>query len=125
MARRWYEIAVALKSLGSKANEAVEKAGGKKLSKQHLCTLRKVAKYPEDMGKLCDDVGVSITLHRFIAHAPNELERDERARQTIAAMLDTRENSRPDRLAKCIVRQHFAFEDILRKTNVTKRNKAA
>lgn len=108
MARKWFALSIAIKSLSSKTNDAIAELVGRKLSKQQLCTLRKVAKYPEELGALCDEIGVPIELHRFIAHAPNEAERDERARQSIAALLDKRAMSgHADGLAKAVCGEYF------------------
>lgn len=105
MARKWFSLATALKHVQTKGFEALEQLLGRRPSKAQLCTLRKLAKVPEDLGKVLDDVDAPWPLVRWIAHAPNAAERDERARQGIAALLDKRETrTHPDRLARVVCR---------------------
>lgn len=106
MARRWYELATALKSFGSQTKAAVEELVGKKVSRALLCTLRKVAKYPEHLGRLLDDIGAPISLHRWIAHARPDA-RDERARQGIADFLERKQRRAPDKLAQTLFEDYF------------------
>ncbi len=109
MARKWFALAKAIKGVGTAAFGALEVILGRKPSKSQLCTLRKVAKFPEDLGKLLDDIEAPWPLVRWIAHAPNPVERDERARQSVGALLDKRESTtHPDRLARAVARDHFS-----------------
>lgn len=107
MARTFYAHAIALKPVGSAALDAIEAVGGKKPRKQKLCTLRKLAKVPEDLGKLLDDLNAPWALVEMIAHAPKD-KRDELARAALRALLDKRERTgHTDGLAKAICRDHF------------------
>lgn len=106
MARRWYELATALKSFGSRTKAAVEELVGKKVSRALLCTLRKVARYPEHLGRLLDDIGAPLSLHRWIAHARPAV-RDERARQGIAEFLERKQRRAPDKLAQTLFEDYF------------------
>ncbi len=107
MARRWYELASALKSFGSATKAAVEQLVGKKVSRALLCTLRKVAKFPAELGTLLDDIGAPLGLHRFIAHAKTAELRQERAKQAIAEFIERKQRRAPDKLALALVADYF------------------